>query len=357
MIYHSLKYLVGVVFLISGFVKVIDPLGTAIKLEEYFYVFGQDFGSFFELFIPYSLWFSVFLCVIEGVLGVALLVDYKPKLTHGILIVLILFFSALTFYSAYFDKVTDCGCFGDALKLTPWQSFSKDLILTIFILIIFFLHRKRPAKNLIRSQKIKVGFLTVALIFNSYLAYLGLASLPIIDFRPYHVGANLIESLKPQEAPLVEYEFEKEGEIYKSRTFLSQEEGYQYRSYKVLNAEKTVAKIPDFTILDSAQQDITQAILTGEKRLIIFHKIKSFSESDLVKLRAVVTDSKNMEVLALTSDTPNFSKFTAALGLTLDYASADETVLKAMIRANPGIIQLENGIVVNKWHLDDFEIN
>lgn len=354
MIYHTLKYLIGLVFIVSGFVKVIDPIGTAIKLEEYFYVFGQDFTPLFEFFIPYSLGFSVFLCVLEGVLGVALLVDYKPKLTHHILIILILFFSGLTFYSAYFDKVTDCGCFGDALKLTPWQSFSKDFILTVFILIVFLFYKRKRVKNIIRSPKLKFSALAAALIFNVYLAYLGIASLPIIDFRPYHIGANLIESLKPQEVPIVEYEFEKEGEIVKSKTFLSRAEGYKYRSYKVLNAEKTVAKIPDFNILDSAEHDITQAVLTGRKRLIILHKIESFSQADLDKLKMVLENSTDTEVLALTSDTPNFIKLTADLGLKLNYASADETVLKAMIRANPGIMELKDGIVIAKWHLDDF---
>ena len=354
MIYHLLKYLVGSVFLISGFVKVIDPIGTAIKLEEYFHVFGQDLSPLFELLIPYSLTFSVFLCIAEGLLGLALILDYKVKWAHYTSLGLIIFFSILTFYSAYFDKVTDCGCFGDALKLTPWQSFSKDITLTCLIFIMFMIYRKGQVKDIIQSKEIKFTALVLTLAFNTYLAYLGVASLPIIDFRPYHIGANLVESLKPQEAPIIEYEFEKEGKIYKSQVFLSPEKGYKYRTYKILNPEKSIAKIPDFLISTSDGRDITHEILKGKQILIILHKIRDINESNLAKLRKLINSLENdVSLLVLTADPPNFFKFRNLLGLELNYASVDETVLKAMIRANPGIMQLENGIVKDKWHLNN----
>lgn len=128
------RIFVGILFIISGLIKLNDPVGFSYKLAEYFSVSVLNI-PFFE---PYALAIAVFLVIVEVVLGVMLLVGYKPKFTVWSLLLMVVFFTFLTFYSAYFNKVTDCGCFGDALKLTPWGSFTKDVILLVFILILFF---------------------------------------------------------------------------------------------------------------------------------------------------------------------------------------------------------------------------
>jgi len=132
------RFFVGILFIISGAIKLNDPIGTAIKLEEYFEVFANDFHPLFMTLIPYALAFSIFLNVLEIVLGVAVLIQYKMKTVSWILLLLIVFFSFLTFYSAYFNKVTDCGCFGDAIKLKPWESFTKDMVLLVFVGVLFY---------------------------------------------------------------------------------------------------------------------------------------------------------------------------------------------------------------------------
>ena len=141
-IYTLSRYLVGVLFIFSGLIKINDPVGTQIKLEEYFEVFSSDFTPLFEYLVPLALFLSVILCTLEVIIGIALILNYRMKITSSILLSLIVFFTFLTFYSAYFNKVTDCGCFGDAIKLTPWESFTKDIILLLFSLIIFFLTNK-----------------------------------------------------------------------------------------------------------------------------------------------------------------------------------------------------------------------
>ena len=141
-IYTLSRYFVGILFIFSGAIKINDPVGTQIKLQEYFEVFSSDFSSFFELLIPFTLFFSVALCTLEIIIGVALLMNYHMKMISKLTLTLIIFFTFLTFYSAYFNKVTDCGCFGDAIKLTPWESFYKDIILLFFSLIIYFLQSK-----------------------------------------------------------------------------------------------------------------------------------------------------------------------------------------------------------------------
>ena len=127
------RLFVGILFIISGLIKLNDPLGFSYKLDEYFSeaVFNMP------VFIPFTLAIALFLVILEVVLGVMLLIGYKSKWTIWSLLLLVILFTFLTFYSAYFDVVKDCGCFGDALHLTPWQSFSKDLILLFFILILF----------------------------------------------------------------------------------------------------------------------------------------------------------------------------------------------------------------------------
>ena len=153
---NILRLLTGVLFIISGLIKANDPVGFGIKLEEYFTVFNTEF------MIPLATGLAIFVCVAEIALGIALLLGYKSKLTLWLLLLMMIFFTFLTFYSAYFNKVTDCGCFGDAIKLTPWQSFSKDIILLVMILIMF--------AGLRYIRPIFVGALNSGLVWLSVLA-------------------------------------------------------------------------------------------------------------------------------------------------------------------------------------------
>ena len=130
------RILVGVLFIISGLIKANDPIGFSYKLQEYFEVFGMEF------FVPFALTLSVLITVFEIVCGIATLIGSTMKLFSWLLLLMIIFFTFLTFYSAYFNKVTDCGCFGDALHLTPWQSFTKDIVLLVWILPIFLWRNK-----------------------------------------------------------------------------------------------------------------------------------------------------------------------------------------------------------------------
>src|SRR5690606_24760184 len=176
------RVIVGVLFIFSGLIKVNDPVGTAIKLEEYFHVFATDISDVFLVFVPYALFLSVFLSVLEVVLGLAVLIWYRMKITAWILLLIIIFFTILTFYSAYFNKVTDCGCFGDAIKLTPWESFGKDIVLTILILILFFNPRIFSSTF---SGKVSNIIIIIFTLLNIGLAVYAINYLPFIDFRAY----------------------------------------------------------------------------------------------------------------------------------------------------------------------------
>ena len=138
------RILVGLLFIFSGLIKINDPLGFSYKLEEYFDVFHISFLGSFALSI------AIILCSLEIILGFALLIGVRARSVAWGLLLLIIFFAFLTFYSAYFKVVQTCGCFGDAIPLTPWQSFSKDLVLLLLITIIFI---NRKMINPLFSQK------------------------------------------------------------------------------------------------------------------------------------------------------------------------------------------------------------
>jgi uncharacterized membrane protein YphA (DoxX/SURF4 family) len=193
---HISRVLVGLLFIYSGFVKLIDPIGSQYKFQEYF---SEDVLNM-EFLIPYTLPFAILLIIIELVLGVMLLVGYKPKLTVWSLFSLNLVFLFLTWYSYVYNKVTDCGCFGDAVKLTPKETFYKNVIFMVFIIILILglKHIKPLISNKIGAIK------TYATIFISlFITYYVLQHLPIIDFRAYSVGTDIVKAM----------EYTEDGEI------------------------------------------------------------------------------------------------------------------------------------------------
>src|SRR5882672_5858215 len=229
------RYFVGALFIFSGLIKLNDPIGTEIKMEEYFEVFAEDFGSFFLWLKPYALEIGLFLIVLELALGVAVLLYYRMNFTTKVLLGLMIFFTFLTFYSAYFDKVTDCGCFGDAIKLTPWQSFYKDIILMVFVLHLFW-YRKKFDPILRTMEGHVIVFLVTGVSF--FLGIYAVRHLPFIDFRAYKIGNTIPDQMKPAEQPIIEFVFEKGGEEVRSQKFLAEADGYKYKNSRVLNEEK-----------------------------------------------------------------------------------------------------------------------
>ncbi|NJB83037.1 MauE/DoxX family redox-associated membrane protein [Wenyingzhuangia aestuarii] len=299
----------GALFIFSGFVKLVDPLGSTYKFEEYF---GADVLNL-EFLIPYALPFAILLILIELLLGVALLLGYKIKATLWSLFGITIFFLFLTWYSAFYDKVTDCGCFGDAITLSPWETFYKNVI---FIgLILWMLIQQKHIKPIL-SKTINKWILFVAWFASFYIIYQALSSLPLIDFRAYAVGKNIKEGMK----------YKDDGEI---------------------------PPVHDF-YLESETDDLTESILNAPKvALIVMNKLdqtdkeawetlKEFSEKATAKGYLVYAlSSSGSDLVAKTKKdkTPPF-----------DILFCDGTTLKTMMRANPGILILENANVVSKFH-------
>lgn len=346
------RFFVGGLFIFSGLIKLNDPIGTEIKLEEYFEVFATDFGSFFQIFIPYALEIGVVLIVLEVVLGVAVLINYRMNLSTKVLMALLVFFTFLTFYSAYFDKVTDCGCFGDAIKLTPWQSFYKDIILMAFVLHLFW-YRKRYAPWL-RTREGHAVIIGVT-VLSFFLGIYAIQHLPFIDFRAYKIGNNIPEQMKPQEQPIIEFVFEKDGKEVHSQKFLTEQEGYTYKDSRVLNEDKATAKITDYAVSDLNGEDVTQQTFTGAKLLIIIYNVQFASAKNIEQIKSLTKSVEGkVEVMVLTSSSSaDFEAFRHEHQLAVPYYFADATVLKTIIRSNPGLTLWVNGTVKGMWHHND----
>jgi uncharacterized membrane protein YphA (DoxX/SURF4 family) len=346
------RFLVGGLFIFSGLVKLNDPRGTEIKLGEYFEVFSSDFTHFFEWFVPATMPIGFLLVILEIVLGIAVLLNFKMRLTTRVLGLLIIFFTFLTFYSAYFEKVTDCGCFGDAIPLTPWQSFTKDIILVLLIGYLFW------RQNLLQAwlpNKINYGILSAATAASIFLGIYAIQHLPFIDFRPYAVSDNIEANMIAPEQPSFLYTFTKDGKEIESQQYLSADEGYAYVGHRITNEENTIAKITDYNIWNEELGDYTKQSFIGIKLFLIVYESNVANKSKMPDVTRLIKDlGTDVESIALTSSAgDDFKQFLADYQLDIPFFYGDATVLKAMIRSSPGIMLLEDGTVLGKWHYND----
>ena len=342
------RYSVGALFIFSGVIKVNDPVGTQIKLTEYFEVFSSDIAPFFEWFVPATLFLSVFLSVLEVVLGVALIIGYRMRITSWILLGMIVFFTFLTFYSAYFNKVTDCGCFGDAIKLTPWQSFQKDVILLVLIGVIFL---KKATYEPFFGKKFRELKIIGTTLFFTFMSIYAIRHLPFIDFRAYKVGNHLPSLMQNSEPLKYKYILEKDGKRYEFDNYPS-DPGYDYIGAKLLNPEAE-AKITDLNVWEG-DNDYTEELLQGNKLLIIIHQVEKASLKKIDRIKNLTFTDPNYDTWILTSSGyESFEEFRHKNQLGAPYFFADATVLKTMVRSNPGVILLSDGVVIAKWHFND----
>jgi uncharacterized membrane protein YphA (DoxX/SURF4 family) len=308
------RIFVGAMFIFSGFVKLVDPIGSQYKFEEYF---GESVLNL-EFLIPYALPFSIVLIIIEIMLGVALLLGYKPKSTVLSLLGLTSLFLFLTWYSAYYNKVTDCGCFGDAIKLTPWETFWKNVVLIGLILLLLL--RVQNIKEIF-PKKLTSFLILFALVSFSYTTFHVLNHLPIIDFRAYAVGKNIKEGMKYPE-------------------------------------DGSIPPVHDF-MLEDTQNDLAPEILAMDKVLlvIVYNASKSYRKGFAeIKKIADQAINKGYNVYGVSASfEDDLILIQNNYDLPFNFLFCDETTLKTMIRANPGIMTLSKGTVTGKWNWNDID--
>lgn len=341
------RILVGIVFIFSGLIKLNDPVGTQIKFEEYFEVFAQDvpfLHDFFMGLVPFTLVMSVLFCAAEVILGVALLASYKPKVTVWLLFLLIVFFTFLTFYSAYFDRVTDCGCFGDAIKLKPWTSFAKDVVLTVLILFIMGHRNRLRARN--------TGWLVaLTTVLTLVLGIYAIEFLPPLDMLPYAIGKNIPAEMKPSEPLRYKYVMEKGGKTEEFEKYPT-DPAYKFKEMVLIN-QNAKPKITDYRVWND-EGDFTQETFEGDKLFIIVKNTKDIDAGSLPAIRTLVEGLAGSTVkpyiLTSTSDA-DIKAFRSEFQLErVPYYKADATVLKTIMRSNPGTWLMHDGVVRGKWH-------
>lgn len=350
------RILVGLEFIFSGFVKVVDPYGTGLKLQEYFEVFAGDLPTlapFFNGLAHNALALSLLFCCLELVLGVALVFSFRMKSTSWMVLGLMVFFTFLTFYSAYFNKVTDCGCFGDFLKLKPWDSFTKDVVSMVFILIVF-LYRQRFGKS-----EFGTPMVLISIILSIGIGVYAIRYLPILDFLPYAAGKSIPKQMeRPNIKPDLQYVFldKKENSEIESKEYLSDTSRYKYISSVVLNEELLKAKITDYSIADSAGNDFTQQTFEGKVFFIVLKKKEGLQDLDfepINKLANKLAKRKIKPMIITSIPTEEYLTLQKEKNITLDYYTCDEKVLKTMARNNPCFVLLNDGVVVKKWSYNE----
>ncbi|WP_348799686.1 BT_3928 family protein [Flavobacterium adhaerens] len=353
------RIFVGVLFIISGLIKLNDPIGFSYKLAEYFSepVFNMPF------FVPFSLAIAIFIVILEVVLGVMLLIGYKSKLTIWLLLLMIIKFTFLTFYSAYYDVVKDCGCFGDALHLTPWQSFGKDVILLFFILILFV---NMKLVQPLFSNKIQNALAITTLILCAFMGFWVINHLPLKDFRPYQVGTNIQKGMEiPEGAPksVVEmifiYNVNGVNKEFSEKDLANIPAGATFvdRKDKVIT-EGYVPPIHDF-VMEKDGSDYKDELLQEPKLLMIVAYDFTLANADGLAKAEILNQkatAKGYKVIGMTASTnEEIAKIKKQYGITFDFYFCDAIPLKTIERANPSFVILEKGTIKQKVHYNDID--
>ena len=353
----------GILFIFSGLIKANDPLGFGYKLQEYFEVFHISFLH------DYATAIAILLCTLEIILGAMLLLGFFARKVALGLLLLIIFFTFLTFYSAFFEVVTSCGCFGDAIPLTPWQSFSKDLVLLFFIVIIY-LNRDsiRSVISSVKAQQVIVAFIILISLGFSLYTY---NFLPVLDFLPYKKGNNLPSLMvMPAGAEPDLYEITytlKHKQTGETKT-MSDKEYLKTEIWKDINWEifgdsesKLIkkgydVKIKDLKISDSMGTDYTTEIIENPYYNLVIvaydldkTNLKAIGDMNAIAMNAA--EDFNIRTVLLTSaSAEGAEQFSKENKLLMEIFYADAIPLKSMVRANPGLMLLKNGTVIDKWH-------
>lgn len=349
------RWFVGIVFLFSSFVKGVDPMGTTFKVQEYMTAWSIGNISF-EWALPLAGFLSVGLICAEFVIGVLLITNAYRRLSAWGLAAMMLFFTVTTLIDAITNKVTDCGCFGDAIKLTNWQTFWKNIVLdvpTIWIVITRNLRRKRRFE---RDGLVFIAAIAAMVIFSIY----NIKHEPIIDFRPWKIGNVMIEE---REAMNHLYMVNTETGEEKTVDYLNghwdevPEEYKDFSKWEIISStsdEPFEIKAPGFSMMDFEGNDHATEVLPAEDGLIIasVHHLDKLDEKGVrdIKTALSLAQENELRIVMLTSALPE--EVQAWLYQNhisgLDYLFADATAIETMMRGNPGFMFVKNATVVDK---------
>lgn len=357
------RVLLGVTFIFSGFVKAVDPHGFGYKIDDYLSAFHIESLQFL------SLPASIILCVLEFTLGVFLLLGLYRKWASRLILLVMLFMTPLTLYLALTNPVTDCGCFGDALIITNWETFGKNVVLLLCAVCVFLYHNK--IQNLFSGKTYWLAAFFTVVFITSFSIY-NIIYEPVFDFRPYKVGANILDLTTVEEGKGDVFEnilvYEKDGkrQEYTEDNYPWQDTTWKFveRKPPILVKEGLKPAITDFSIEHlrknptgtefTLREDITNEVLEndGYTFLMIAYSLDKMDDSHLSKFEDInnYAEEHDYQFYCLTaSGTDEILAWEKANAIDFEFCITDGRALKTITRSNPGLILLKNGSIVKKW--------
>ncbi|MBQ8703479.1 MAG: DoxX family protein [Bacteroidales bacterium] len=350
------RWFVGLVFLFSSFTKGVDPMGTTFKVQEYMTAWSIG-GMTFEWALPLAGLLSVGLICAEFLVGVLLIFNAYRRLSAWLLVLMMLFFTCTTLVDALTNKVTDCGCFGDAVKLTNWQTFWKNVVLDVPTVWIFLTRNLRRKRRFERDGIVFIMAVALMLIFEMY----NIKHEPVIDFRPWKIGNKMmdtdnVEGLKSY----VTYRNVETGATEEFESALLMEkmndpqwaEQWEWESSRVVDPREIAA--PGFSMMDLEGEDRATDLLPAEDGMIIVtvHHLQDVDKKGVAEVaRALAMAEENgIRIVMLTSALPEeVQSWMYGNRIDgLDYLFADATAIETMMRGNPGFMYVKDAVVVDK---------
>jgi uncharacterized membrane protein YphA (DoxX/SURF4 family) len=346
------RIIVGIVFIYSGFVKGVDPLGSMYKFNDYFNAFGMGWASAISLIL------ALLLSTAEFIIGVGILLNLKIKHSTWGAMILMAVFTPLTLVLALTNPVSDCGCFGDALVLTNWQTFWKNVVLLIPLLFLFL--NKKLIKNRLNcaEQWASAGFFTLIMLSISWYS---LNNLPVLDFRPYKVGTYIPDGMViPEGAPADVWEsvfvYSKNGEEKEFSLDNLPDSTWAFVDAKHnLISKGYEPPIHDLTMIAADGSDMSELILASANYnfLLISHNLDKANIKNIAKINQLASACRakgyGFYLLTASGDEGLQNFFRRTEVPSYDILHTDEITLKTMVRSNPGLMVIKEGTIINKW--------
>ena len=353
------RTLLALTFLFSGFVKAVDPLGTVYKIEDYLTAFGGVFTSL----LPLATLAAVLLILTEWTLGVMMICNIRTGLTAWLSLAFYAVMTPLTLYIALTNPISDCGCFGDALVISNWQTFWKNVVLTTLVVVLLCTKKHIPQTFVWWAE---LCIVVIGLALAGGLMLYTHYHLPLIDFRPYKIGNNIPELMEiPEGAPHDEYAitliYEKDGV---EQEFTLQDYPRGDSTWRFVDQQsRLISKgyeppIHDFELVDYDGEDLTYDLLEMDKVVLVV--MYNLDKADLTQLPRVAELSKTCQeqdaafyILTAATD-EQIDEFVEANSLDVAreaFLTADGIMLKTIVRANPGVFVIQNGTITDKYNI------
>ena len=355
-----IRLILAAVFIFSGFVKAIDPLGSTYKFEDYLNAFGGVFSQITFIALPAAIALSTF----ELALGLAFLFKIKLKTTSILSLIFMAVMLPLTLYIALNNPVTDCGCFGDALIISNWATFYKNIVIVTLIVVLLIFHKRLRTVFL---PSVEWLLIAVFVVLGVGLSLYSHRHLPLIDFRPYKVGVNIPEAMKvPEGMPLDKYDtkliYQKNGvnQEFTLENYPKNDSTWVFVEQKSTLIQKGYEPpVHNFNIVDSDKNDLTDGLLhhKGKVHFLIMYDLEKASDKGAVKAEELYQQAKsnNEPFYALTASTDEvIAEFAKRNNVTYPFCKTDPITLKTIVRANPGLMTIEDGTIIEKKNWRDF---